>query len=215
MGGAENAQRPEYKPMLLSFRQEFSGDRERRSWFCHAYGMLWAMVLLSTGRWKAFVVCTALTVPLALHAQSKQDPLNDAQTEQVRDTGDKPVERVKLYMKYIEERTAEIHKLATDPRALSPNARLHNLMEEFTRLDDELQDNLETYSEEHADLRKPLKELVEHSARWKTSLEEPKTSADYDFARKTALDTAASTTEMAQKMLDEQEKYFAAHKPPK
>jgi F0F1-type ATP synthase membrane subunit b/b' len=88
-------------------------------------------------------------------------------------------------------------------------------MEEFTRLADELQDNLETYSEEHADMRKTLKELVDHTAKWKTSLQEPKASADYDFARKTALDTADSTTELAQKMLDEQEKYFASHKAPK
>jgi exonuclease VII large subunit len=161
----------------------------------------------------AMLLLAAMSVPLA--AQSTQDPLTNDQAEQVRDTGDKPIERVKLYMKFIEERTAEIHKLATDPRAQSPNSRLHNLMEEFTRLADELQDNLETYSEEHADMRKTLKELVDHTAKWKTSLQEPKASADYDFARKTALDTADSTTELAQKMLDEQEKYFASHKAPK
>jgi hypothetical protein len=150
-----------------------------------------------------------------LAAQSTKDPLTNDQAEQVRDTGDKPVERVKLYMKFIEERTSEIHKLANDTRAQAPNPRLHNLMEEFTRLADELQDNLETYSEEHADIRKPLKDLVDRTTKWKASLQEPKASADYDFARKTALDTADSTTELAKKMLDDQEKYFAAHKAPK
>lgn len=148
-------------------------------------------------------------------AQSSHDPLDDKQVEEVRETGDQPVERIKLYVKYIEQRTAEIHKLASDPRAQMPNARLHNLMEEFTRLSDELQDNLETYSEEHADMRKTLKELVEHTAKWKASIAEPKASPDYDFARKTAMDTADSTTELAQKVLDAQEKYFATHKQPK
>jgi hypothetical protein len=143
-----------------------------------------------------------------VNAQAVRDPLTTDQAEAVRDTGDKPIERVKLYMKFIEERTTEIHKLSIDPRAQAPNSRLHNLMEEFTRLADELQDNLETYSEEHADIRKPLKELVQNTAKWKASLQEPKASADYDFARKTALDTADSTAELAQKMLTAQEQYF-------
>lgn len=164
----------------------------------------------------SLLVLTLLCVPfLCSQGQSSKDPLTNTQVEEVRDTGDKPVERIKLYMKYIEQRTAEIHKLATNQRTQTPNARLHNLMEEFTRLSDELQDNLETYSEEHADMRKTLRELVEHTGRWKTSLQEPKTSQDYDFARKTALDTADSTTELARKVLDAQDKYFATHKPPK
>jgi hypothetical protein len=158
------------------------------------------------------LLLASLSLVRPLAAQSARDPLTESQAEEVRDTGDKPVERIKVYIKFIEERTAEIHKLAIDPRAQAPNSRLHNLMEEFTRLADELQDNLETYSEEHADVRKPLKELVDHSAKWKVSLQEPKASADYDFARKTALDTADSMTELAQKMLDDQEKYFAPKK---
>jgi exonuclease VII large subunit len=162
-----------------------------------------------------FLTASLCLLPAAALAQSSHDPLDNKQVEEVRETGDQPVERIKLYMKYIEQRTAEIHKLASDPRAQMPNARLHNLMEEFTRLSDELQDNLETYSEEHADMRKTLKELVEHTGKWKASLQEPKASSDYDFARKTALDTADSTTDLAQKVLDAQEKYFATHKPPK
>ena len=46
-------------------------------------------------------------------------------------------------------------------------------------------------------------------------LQEPKASTDYDFARKTAIDTAESTTELAQKVLTAQETYFATHKAPK
>lgn len=152
----------------------------------------------------------------SLQAQAAKDPLTDNQVEEVRDTGDQPAQRIKLYMKFIEERTLDIHKIASNAHPpISSNARLHNLMEEFTRLSDELQDNLETYSEEHADMRKTLKELVDHTARWKIVLQEPKTSPDYDFSRKTALDTAASTTELAQKVLTAQETYFATHKAPK
>jgi hypothetical protein len=149
---------------------------------------------------------------LAAHAQTAKDPLNNEQVEQVRDTGADPMARIKLYMKFIEGRTSEIHKIAADQRAPSPGARIHNLMEEFTRLADELQDNLETYSEDHTDMRKTLRDLVDRSAKWETSLQEPKTSQDYDFARKTAIDTAQSTTELAKKLLGSQEQYFATHK---
>ena len=161
-------------------------------------------------------VLAAISLALPTVAQTTKDPLTDEQVEQVRDTGDQPAQRVKLYMKFIDDRTQDIHKIASNSKPpISSNARLYNLMEEFTRLADELQDNLETYSEEHADMRKTLKELVEHSNKWKTTLQEPKASTDYDFARKTALDTADSTAELAQKVLTAQETYFATHKPPK
>jgi len=162
------------------------------------------------GAWSGRVVATVTSQ--TLWAQASKDPLTNEQVEQVRDTGDQPVQRIKLYMKFIEERTGEIHKLAADPRAQSPNSQIHNLMEEFTRLADELQDNLDTYSDYHTDMRKTLKDLVERTAKWKTALQEPKPSADYDFARKTALDTADSTTDLAQKMLTDQEQYFASKK---
>jgi hypothetical protein len=61
-------------------------------------------------------------------------------------------------------------------------------------------------------MRKTLKDLIDRSNKWETSLHEPKASQDYDFARKTAIDTVQSTTELAKKVLDEQEQYIASHK---
>ncbi len=167
---------------------------------------------LSSKRGWLVLAGVMLLFGLAAHAQAAKDPLTNDQVDQVRETGDDPTSRIKLYMKFIEGRTSEIHKISTDARAQSPNVRIHNLMEEFTRLADELQDNLETYSEDHTDMRKTLKELADRSAKWETSLQEPKTSQDYDFARKTAIDTAQSTTQLAKKLLDTQEQYFASHK---
>ncbi len=37
---------------------------------------------------------------------------------------------------------------------------MHNLLDEFTRLSDDLQDNMDNFDEQHADLRKVLKEIV-------------------------------------------------------
>jgi hypothetical protein len=173
--------------------------------------------MVATGQLVRYAKHTSLALALLLtslaaHGQTSKDPLTNDEVEKVRDTGADPAQRIKLYMKFIEQRTTEIHKVASNARAQSPGMQIHNLLEEFTRLADELQDNLETYSEDHSDMRKTLRELVDKSSKWESSLQEPKASQDYDFARKTALDTAQSTTELAKKVLDAQEQYFATHK---
>ncbi len=51
------------------------------------------------------------------------------------------------------------------PIAQNKTVRMHNLFDEFTRLSDELQDNMDNFNEQHADLRKVLKEIVDKSGR--------------------------------------------------
>src|SRR5271155_5443372 len=89
-------------------------------------------------------------------AQSRKDPLTEQQIEAVREAGDQPLERIKLFVGYVEERVTDIHQLNADAIAQNKNARLHNLFDEFTRLTDELQDNMDAFDEQHADLRKVL-----------------------------------------------------------
>ena len=96
-------------------------------------------------------------------AQSKKDPLTEQQIEEVREAGDQPLERIKLFVGYVEDRVTEIHRLNADHIAQNRNVRLHNLFDEFTRLSDELQDNMDAFDEQHADLRKELKEIVDKS----------------------------------------------------
>ena len=80
----------------------------------------------------------------ALHAggQAQKDPLNDEEVDQIREVADRPPERVKVYMKFIEQRVAAIKQMSSDPHVVNKPAKLRSLMEEFTRLVDELQDNL-------------------------------------------------------------------------
>jgi len=141
--------------------------------------------------------------------QSQQDPLTDRETEQIREYADRPPERIKLYLKFIEQRTSAIHQLSTDARDRGHGTRLRILIEEFTRLVDELQDNLDVYSKTHADVRKTLKEVIETSGKWPVVLKEAPPDRAYDFSRKTALDAADSANDEARKMLAEQEQYFA------
>jgi len=97
-----------------------------------------------------------LLTAVALSAQSRKDPLTERQIEAVREAGDQPLERIKLYVGYVDDRAKEIHDINADRGAQNKPPRIHNLFDEFTRLSDELQDNMDNFNEQHADLRKVL-----------------------------------------------------------
>jgi hypothetical protein len=164
---------------------------------------------------KKTVAITGALMLLAIapaFAQSKKDPLTDQQIEDVREAGDQPLQRIKLFVGYVDDRAKGIHTLNADPIAPNKNVRLHNLMEEFTRLSDELQDNMDNFDQQHADLRKVLKEIVDKTTEWGTILNEPKPSPQYDFSRKTAIDANQSAHETAVQMQADETKYFAEQK---
>jgi hypothetical protein len=157
----------------------------------------------------------ACCVSYTLHAQRSKDPLTPQQEEQIREASDQPDERVKLYIKFIEDRTDLIHQTVRRASNQHPGIDIHNAMQDFTRLVDELQDNLDAYDQQHMDVRKSLKYLLERTTKWSAILNEPPSSPEYDFARKTALDGVGSTNQAATELLKSQEEYFAKHKTPK
>ncbi len=55
-----------------------------------------------------------LAIAPPLFAQSKKDPLTDQQIEDVREAGDQPLERIKLFVGYVDERAKGIHDLNAD-----------------------------------------------------------------------------------------------------
>jgi len=144
--------------------------------------------------------------------QQNNDPLNQAESDQIAELRDQPVPRIKLYQKFIEQRISAIKDLGPNPKAADRKAELRARFEEFTRLSDELQDNLDTFDAAHADIRKALKDLVPASAKWPEILKQAAPDPEYDFSRKTALDAAQSTSEQAKELLESQTKYFAEHK---
>ncbi len=156
-------------------------------------------------------VWIVLAVPL-LFGQSKKDPLTEQQIEDVREAGDQPVQRIKLFVGYVEERSKGIHDLNADVRAQNKTVRMHNLFDEFTRLSDDLEDNMDNFNEQHEDLRKELKEVVEKSGQWGTVLNEPPASNQYDFVRKSAIEANQSVHDSAVQMIADEEKYFAEKK---
>jgi hypothetical protein len=144
--------------------------------------------------------------------QSKQDPLSEAEVDQVREVADQPIERVKLYMTFIAKRTDAIQEMVGDTKIQNKPAKFHTLMEEYTRLVDELQDNLDSYDETHSDIRKALKDLVPASEKWLAIINAPPPDPTYDFTRKTAQEAGQSLVDQAKQLQADQLKWFAAHK---
>jgi hypothetical protein len=166
-------------------------------------------------RWLRCALCAVMLFTIFTShgwSQAKKDPLNEDEVDQVRELGDRPNERIKLFAKFIEQRVTAIKQLSTDKRAENRSAELRAKMEEFTRLADELQDNLDTYDQQHADVRKALKELIPESERWQPALYLPNPDPGYEFARKTALEAAKSVADQIKDLQKDQEKYFAEHK---
>jgi exonuclease VII large subunit len=144
--------------------------------------------------------------------QSQKDPLTDDEVDQVREYGDRPNDRLKLFAKFVQQRIDAIKQLSTDTKAEYRSAQLRAKIEEFTRLADELQDNLDTYDQQHADIRKALKDIVPQSDKWLAILNLPAPDPEYDFARKTAVEAAKSVNDQLKDLQKDQEKYFAEHK---
>jgi hypothetical protein len=182
--------RPLFRPMFRLFFHPLS----RRIVFC-------LLLFLAAGLFAA-----------RLCAQDRDDPLTEDEIQQIRDNKTNPNERVKLYMKFIDQRLDAIKQLAGPGKSRSEKDQIHDKLEEFTRLCDELQDNLDTYNDAHADVRKSLKDLVADTAKWPQELNIVGSDPSYDFSHKTAIEAARSAADEAHQMSLEQDVYFDAHK---
>lgn len=161
------------------------------------------------------ILAVLLVTPLLatlLHAQRYQDPLTSQEADKIADLRDHPNDRIKLYQKFLQERIDAIKTIGPNPASDDRKADLRAKYQEFTRISDELQDNIDTFDQAHADIRKSLKDLIPASAKWTEVLNQSSGDGTDDFARKTALDSAQSTSDEAKQLYKSQEQYFKEHK---
>ncbi len=168
-------------------------------------------VISSIVRVAATTLAITLTTSVGV-AQKGHDPLSSAQVDQVRELGDHPVERLKLFLKFANERVEAIKELTPDATENDRPAQLRARYEEFMRIVDELSDNIDTYDTDHADIRKALRAIVDSYPKWNPILQAPPSDRTYDFVRKTALNAAESASDQVGKVLASEETYFASHK---
>ena len=79
-------------------------------------------------------------------AAKRRDPLTEAEADQLREVAMDPYNRIKLMVKFTEARLTSIDQVRLDPKqAADRGKQIHDLLEDFTSLLDEINDNLDQY----------------------------------------------------------------------
>lgn len=168
-----------------------------------------------------FIFPSLLLLATAIPAVAqKRDPLTESESDQIAELSQEPDKRIKLLLKFIQARMASIEQIEGDPRmAQDRGKQVHDLLEDFTSLIDELDDNVDEYSDKKADIRKALKDVIETNTSFQLklrTLKEQKSNSKefgaYNFALQNATEAVNSSLDNARQALDELEKALKEEK---
>jgi hypothetical protein len=170
-------------------------------------------------RFKAVLaVFFALIIALPLFAQ-RRDALTEKESDDLREVAQEPLKRFKLLIKFATERLDTVDRVKDEPKMGDRGKKMHDALEDFRQIIDELDDNIDDYSEKQSDLRKALTEVVaaetSFDARMKAVKEwseDPKHTIDfksYSFSLQDAIESVSLSLGDAKKTLDEQNVTFA------
>jgi hypothetical protein len=153
-------------------------------------------------------------------AARRRDPLTEAETDQLRQVAMEPYKRINLMIKFTEARLTSIDQVRLDPKHSADRGKqIHDLLEDFTSLMDEINDNLDQYEARNLDkdmvkqYHKGLKELIEADGRFGTRLQALKTASetdpvtkkeapDFRFVLQDAMDSLKSNADMAREYIE-------------
>ena len=158
----------------------------------------------------------AISLLSTVWAQRRRDPLNPLEQDQLRDAAQEPSERLKLYIQFARTRLTSLEQTRADPKVTDRAQQTRDRLQDFLDVYDELNDNLDTFVERKADLRKPLKAIIEADTEFQAKLRALKSSADankdepkqYDFLLTSVLETVDSSVQDHRQLLSEQEEAF-------
>ena len=170
-------------------------------------------------RW--LTCCALLLLAEAAWAQRQRDPLNALEIDQLRDTAQDPEQRLKLYIKFARARLTALEEARSDPKVTNRGQETHDRLQDFLDVYDELNNNIDTYVDRKADLRKPLRAVGEADTEFQARLRALKDSAQaakdeikqYEFVLTNTLETVDSSADDHRQLLAEQEE-AAKHKKP-
>jgi hypothetical protein len=161
------------------------------------------------------ILALVLVSLCARPAAAGRDPLNRAEIDQLRDAAPEPGKRLPLYVKFIKTRAATLEQLRSDPRFDAERVpQIHDLLEDIDTLLQEMDDNIDLYAERRADLRKPLKSVLEMDGALDLQLHTMKAAIDsrqtaaYGFALDNAIDSVSGSLDNARQLVQEQDETF-------
>ena len=177
---------------------------------------------------KRFVLRAMLLMLLlggsVLPCLARRDPLTKGEADQVRETAQEPNYRLRLFVTFAKSRMLAIDHLQADPRfATDRGTAIHNLVEDFHLIMDELDRNIDQYATRHQDMRKGLKGVIEATADFQlrlralkefepTSDELRKEKQQYALILEDAIESNNDVADNARKTLDDQNEEFKKHK---
>ena len=152
-------------------------------------------------------------------AAKRRDPLTEAETDQLREVAMEPYNRIKLMIKFTEARLEAIDHVRLDPKQADPGKQIHDLLEDFTSLLDEINDNLDQYEARPLDkdtvkkYHKGLKELIDADTRFDLKLNALKSASetdpvtkkeapDFRFVLQDAMEALKSNADMAREYIE-------------
>ena len=165
-----------------------------------------------------FVLLLAMAAP----AQRRwHDPLTDAEADQMREVAQEPEKRIKLILKFAQARLQAIEQLRGDPKmAQGRGKQIHDLLQDFTVLVDQLGDNEDMYARRKDDISKVLGEVIVADSDFQLKLRalkdsgsDPKSAAEFksfDFALQDATEAVTSNEQDTREMMDQIAKDKAA-----
>lgn len=161
-------------------------------------------------------ICPGLAdVGGAPQLQRDRDPLNPKEADELREAAQEPDKRLKLLTQFARARLQSIEQMRGDPKLEAERGpQVHNMLEDFTALVDELDDNIDDFADRHNDERKGLKAVIEAATEFQLKLRTLKEqsagneSSDYSFVLQNAIEAVNTNLDNARKTLEEQETEF-------
>ena len=170
------------------------------------------------------LVLTASLILVSLTALGRaqvknRDPLTEQEVDQMRETADFPNKRLELMVGFARTRMKSIDDLRAVSK-IPPDrpAKIHDLLQDFLALLDEVDDNIDMYGAHKADMRKGLKLLIEADSEWQLQLRQlkeqspPEELQQYAFVLNNAKDAVSESAKNTRETLDEQNKLAADKK---
>jgi len=181
-------------------------------------------------RFLQWVLLAGLALVPATATAGRHDPLTSDEIDRLREAALDPESRLKLFADFARLRFTAIEtaRMPKKPDAAKPGAEkpgaekpgadsprsLHDLMEDFLAVYDELDENISMYEDRQADLRKAMKVVLLADGEFRARLEglehnlTPGEHTDCDFVLSSIVEAVTTGTAEHKKLLEEQEASF-------
>ena len=160
----------------------------------------------------AVLLLAALLANFGL-AQRHNDPLTSAEIDQLRDTAQEPELRLKLFVGFARARLDAVTQAQSDPKVADHAEAVHDRLQDFLDVYDELDENVDMFADRRNDIRKPLKLVItadtEFQEKLRTFKDGSANSKDdvkqYEFLLSNAVDAVSNGLQDHRQLLTEQE----------